>query len=46
MEKMGCKCLILKTWDCRGGVSWSNGGGFSLWGMKNVAFSRLEMPLQ
>jgi len=32
--EMGCKCLILKTWDCRGGVSWLNGGGFSFWGGK------------
>jgi hypothetical protein len=31
IEKIGCKCLILKTWGCRGGVSRLNGNGCSLW---------------
>jgi len=31
MENMGCKCLILKTWGCKAGVSQLNGGGCSLY---------------
>jgi hypothetical protein len=42
MEKMGHKHLMLNTWGCRGGVSWSKGGGFSLWVVGNVTFSHMK----
>jgi hypothetical protein len=38
MENMGCQCLILKTWGCRGGVSQLNDGGCSFWGGRKCHF--------